>query len=49
MSIDVKFLHDFPSSIITELLIGTETSTRDLIFGAKYPILFIRSLEISVL
>ncbi len=49
MSIDVRFLQDFPNSIMTELLIGTETNTRDLIFGARYPILLMRSLEISFL
>ena len=46
MSIDVKFLQDFPNSTITELLMGTEVRMSDLIFGARYPILLIRSLEI---
>jgi hypothetical protein len=35
--------------MITELLIGTDLKFKDLIFGAKYPILLIKSFEISVL
>jgi hypothetical protein len=49
MSIDVRFLHDFPNSIITELEIGTDARERLFTFGARYPILFIKSFEMSVL
>lgn len=49
ISIAIKCLQDFPNSMITELLIGTDLKFKDLIFGARYPILLIKSLEISVL
>ena len=39
MSIEVRFLQDLPSSMMTALLMGTEVSTNDLILGARYPIL----------
>lgn len=49
MSIDVRFLHDFPNYMITELEIGTDATERLFIFGARYPILFIKSFDMSVL
>jgi hypothetical protein len=49
ISISTKFLHDFPNSMITSFVIETEVNNNVLIFGARYPILLIKSLEISVL
>lgn len=49
MLIDYKFLHDLPSYTSTLFVIGTPVKLSSLILGAKYPILFIKSLEISVL
>ena len=46
---EVKCLQDFPNSMITELLIGTDLRFNDLILGARYPVLLIKSLDISVL
>jgi len=47
--ISVSCLHDLPSSIITGLVIGTAVRLRDLRLGAKYPILLMRSLDMSFL
>lgn len=44
-----SFLHDLPNYTSTLFVIGTAVRFNYLIFGAKYPILFIRSFEISVL
>lgn len=49
ISISLSYLHDFPSSMMTEFVIGTEERFKLFRFGARYPILLIRSLEISIL
>lgn len=46
---DYKLLQDLPSSTKTLLVIGTPVKLSSFILGAKYPILFIKSLEMSVL
>lgn len=49
MLIAYNFLQDLPNSTRTLLVMGMPVKFNSFMFGAKYPILLIRSLEISVL
>lgn len=49
MLIAYNFLHDLPNSTRTLLVMGTPVKLNSFMLGAKYPILLIRSFEMSVL
>lgn len=49
MLIPCKFLQDFPNSTKTLFVIGTPVKFNSFMLGAKYPILFISSFDMSVL
>jgi hypothetical protein len=44
-----KNLHEIPNSMRTSLVMGTAVRFNYLILGARYPILLMSSLEMSVL
>ena len=49
MLIAYSFLHDLPNYTSTLFVIGTPVKFIYLMLGARYPILLIKSLDMSVL